>query len=133
MTGSSTIGCRASRRPITTRSVIPPDGTEATGVRHAVHHPFLKIPAALAPYPSHAHIDLLSEARGQGVGRHLMQTMMERLTELGSPGLHLQVSPKNKGAQDFYRGLGFEMLCAPDLPDDTLFMARRLGELDGED
>jgi GNAT superfamily N-acetyltransferase len=102
-------------------------------VRHAVHHPFLKIPAALAPYPSHAHIDLLSEARGQGVGRHLMQTMMERLTELGSPGLHLQVSPKNKGAQDFYRGLGFEMLCAPDLPDDTLFMARRLGELDGED
>jgi ribosomal protein S18 acetylase RimI-like enzyme len=102
-------------------------------VRHAVHHPFLKVPAALKPYPSHAHIDLLCEARGQGVGRHLMQTMMERLTELGSPGLHLQVSPKNRGAQDFYRGLGFEALSSPDLPDDTLFMARRLGEPDGED
>lgn len=101
-------------------------------VRHAVHHPFLKVPAVLQPYPSHAHIDLLGEARGQGVGRHLMQTMMERLTELGSPGLHLQVSPKNKGAQDFYLGLGFEVISSPDLPDDTLFMARRLGELDGE-
>lgn len=97
-------------------------------VRHIVHHPFLAVPAALAPYPSHAHIDLLIEARGQGIGRHLMQTMMERLTELGSPGLHLQVSPKNEAAQEFYRGLGFETLSSPDLPDDTKFMARRLGE-----
>lgn len=102
-------------------------------VRHSVHHPFLTVPSVLAPYPSHAHIDLLAEARGQGVGRHLMQTMMEHLTELGSPGLHLQVSPKNAGAQEFYRSLGFEVLASPDLPDDTLFMARQLGEADGAD
>lgn len=102
-------------------------------VRHTVHHPFLDVPRILEPYPSHAHIDLLSEARGQGVGRHLMQTMMERLTELGSPGVHLQVSPGNAGAQEFYRSLGFKVLASPDLPNDTLFMARRLGEADGAD
>lgn len=102
-------------------------------VRHSLHHPFLDVPSVLEPYPSHAHIDLLAEARGQGVGRHMMQTMMERLTELGSPGLHLQVNPKNEGAQEFYRGLGFEVLTAPELPADTLFMARRLGECDGAD
>lgn len=100
-------------------------------VRHVVHHPFLKVPPVLAPYPSHAHIDLLVEARGQGIGRHLMQTMMERLTELGSPGLHLQVSPKNEAAQDFYQGLGFAALSSPDLPEDTLFMACSLEDIHG--
>ncbi|QIG46499.1 GNAT family N-acetyltransferase [Nordella sp. HKS 07] len=100
-------------------------------VRHVLHHPFLEVPAVLAPYPSHAHIDLLIEARGHGIGRHLMQTMMERLTELGSSGLHLQVSPKNEGAREFYHALGFEVLSSPDLPGDTLFMARHLGELHG--
>lgn len=97
-------------------------------VRHALHHPFLDVPSVLARYPSHAHIDLLPEARGQGVGRHMMQTMMERLAGSGSPGLHLQVNPKNTAAQDFYRSLGFVTLASPDLPDDTLFMAHRLGD-----
>jgi GNAT superfamily N-acetyltransferase len=99
-------------------------------VRHVLHHPFLDVPPVLAPYPSHAHIDLLSEARGKGIGRHLMRTIMERLARRGSPGLHLQVNPKNTAAQAFYRKLGFEPLASPDLPDDTLFMAARLRAAD---
>lgn len=95
-------------------------------VRYALHHPFLDVPPALAAYPSHAHIDLLTEARGQGVGRHLMQTMMDQLAGLGSPGLHLQVNPQNFAAQAFYRTLGFVPLALPGLPDDTLFMAKPL-------
>ena len=95
-------------------------------VRHTLHHPFLDVPAMLTAYPSHAHIDLLAEARGHGVARHLMQTMMERLTGLGSPGLHLQVNPKNYEAQAFYHSLGFAPLVSPDLPVDTLFMAMAL-------
>lgn len=97
-------------------------------VRHALHHPFLAMPPVLSPFPSHAHIDLLAEARGQGIGRHLMLTMMERLAALDAPGIHLQVSPGNHEAQAFYRSLGFAALASPDLPDDTLFMARALGE-----
>jgi ribosomal protein S18 acetylase RimI-like enzyme len=95
-------------------------------VRYALHHPFLNVPSVLAPYRSHAHIDLLAEARGRGIGRHMMQTMMERMAGLGSPGLHLQVHPKNAGAQKFYRGLGFAPLLSADLPGGTLFMARAL-------
>lgn len=102
-------------------------------VRHALHHPFLEIPPVLEPYPSHAHIDLLAEARGYGIGRHLMQTMMEQLTGLGSPGVHLQVNPKNSAARAFYQNLGFRPLSSPDLPEDTLFMACRLGDHDGAD
>jgi ribosomal protein S18 acetylase RimI-like enzyme len=100
-------------------------------VRHALHHPFLDLPPVLEPYPSHAHIDLLAEARGHGIGRHLMQTMMEHLAALGSPGLHLQVNPKNAAAQAFYRNLGFAPLSSSDLPADTLFMAYRFGDDDG--
>ena len=94
-------------------------------VRHVVHHPFLNVPPILEPYPSHVHIDLLAEARGQGIGRHLMQTIMEELARHGSAGVHLQVNPKNLAAQAFYRNLGFASLSSPDLPHDTLFMAYR--------
>lgn len=100
-------------------------------VRRAVHHPFLEFPPVLKPYPSHVHIDLLAEARGQGIGRHLMQTIMEELARLGSPGVHLQVNPKNFAAQAFYRNLGFAPLSSPDLPDDTLFMAYQFEDNDG--
>jgi ribosomal protein S18 acetylase RimI-like enzyme len=95
-------------------------------VRHALHHPFLDVPPVLKSYPSHAHIDLLAEARGQGIGRHMMQTIMEQLAILGSPGLHLQVNPKNSAAQAFYKTLGFRPLSSSALPEDTLFMACRL-------
>ncbi|WP_119269790.1 GNAT family N-acetyltransferase [Taklimakanibacter deserti] len=100
-------------------------------VRHALHHPFLEFPPVLHPYPSHVHIDLLTEARGQGIGRHLMQTILEELARLGSPGVHLQVNPKNAAAQSFYRNLGFIPLSSADLPNDTLFMAYRFEDDDG--
>jgi ribosomal protein S18 acetylase RimI-like enzyme len=99
-------------------------------VRRVVHHPFLDVPHVLEPYPSHAHIDLLAEARGQGIGRHLMQTLMEELARLGSRGVHLQVHPKNLAAQAFYSNLGFVPLSSPDLPDDTLFMGYRFADDD---
>jgi ribosomal protein S18 acetylase RimI-like enzyme len=97
-------------------------------VRHLLHHPFLDVPPALRPYPSHVHIDLLAEARGQGVGRHLMQTILEELARRGSPGVHLQVHPQNTAAQAFYNNLGFVSLSSPDLPADTLYMTYQFGD-----
>jgi ribosomal protein S18 acetylase RimI-like enzyme len=97
-------------------------------VRHEVHHPFLDVPAVLKPYPSHAHIDLLAEARGHGIGRHLMQTIMEELARLGSRGVHLQVHPRNTAAQAFYSNLGFVALSSSELPGDTLFMGYQFGD-----
>jgi RimJ/RimL family protein N-acetyltransferase len=59
-----------------------------------------------------------------------MQTIMEELARHGSPGIHLQVNPRNSAAQAFYRNLGFAPLSSPDLPDDTLFMAYRFDDQD---
>ena len=99
-------------------------------VRRLIHVPDLVFPPALHPYPSHAHIDLLPEARGHGFGRRLMRFMMARMAARGSKGLHLAVSPNNAGGQAFYQKLGFRHLAIPELPRHTAFMARGLGDIE---
>ena len=91
--------------------------------RRLIHHPELEVPATLAPYPSHGHIDLLPQAQGRGIGRKAMEALMERLRAAGSPGLFLQVSPVNRRARRFYARLGFQTLRAADLPSHSTFMA----------
>ena len=98
-------------------------------VRRLVHAPALAFPAGLHPFPSHAHIDLMPEARGRGFGRRMMRFLMARLAARGSKGLHLSVSPDNADGQAFYRKLGFEHITAPGLPRDTYFMARSLADI----
>ncbi len=56
------------------------------------------------------HIDLLERVRGQGVGRRMMEQLMNRLHERGSPGAHLCVSVLNTPALGFYERLGFHEL-----------------------
>lgn len=87
---------------------LPGDGTDLD--RHLIaqiHHPS-PTPAALTQrYPSHLHIDLLPHLQGRGVGRAMMQMLLERLRELGSGGVHLGVDPRNERALGFYEHLGF--------------------------
>jgi ribosomal protein S18 acetylase RimI-like enzyme len=72
-----------------------------------VHAP-ARAPADLvAAYPSHLHIDLLPRLQGQGWGRRLINTLLERLRAVGSHGLHLGVAAANTDAQAFYRAVGF--------------------------
>ena len=99
-------------------------------VRRLIHAPDLAFPPALEPYPSHAHIDLLPEARGRGFGRRLMQFLMARLAARGSKGLHLSVSPSNTGGQAFYHKLGFTHVASPELPRHTYFMGRGLDDIE---
>ena len=94
--------------------------------RRLIHHPALSLPASLSAYPSHGHIDLLEPARGRGIGSTAMKYLQHRLIEGGSPGLHLQVDPRNRSAQEFYRRLGFVRIEATDLPSDIAFMAKPL-------
>ena len=61
-------------------------------------------------YPAHLHIDLLPRAQGQGWGRALMNTFLDRLRELEVPGVHLGVGKSNPGAIQFYERLGFARL-----------------------
>jgi ribosomal protein S18 acetylase RimI-like enzyme len=61
-------------------------------------------------YPSHLHIDVLPRLQGQGWGRRLIDTLVERLRATGSHGLHLGVANANTRAQAFYRAVGFTEL-----------------------
>ncbi len=95
-------------------------------VRHAIHHTDLGIPEALAPYPSHGHIDLLPKARGRGIGRRCMSFLEERLAAAGSPGLFLDVHPRNVEAQRFYAALGYALVPMPTVSPTSMFMAKSL-------
>lgn len=69
-------------------------------------------------FPAHLHIDLLPEAQGRGIGRTLVRRLLAQLRAAGVPGVQLGVGERNRGAQAFYRRLGFAPL--PSTPDDPL-------------
>lgn len=64
----------------------------------------------ITEYPAHLHIDLLPELQGKGIGRTLIDTFMEQLSQAGCTGTHLGVSAKNSGAISFYKKVGFTIL-----------------------
>lgn len=93
----------------------PPGGEPASWSRvqlvHSWYHqPDYFMPEPYATYPSHLHIDLLDRAQGQGWGRRMLEQVMDRLRERGSPGAHLGVSMANEPAFGFYQHLGFREL-----------------------
>lgn len=69
---------------------------------------------ALKDYPAHLHIDLLPVAQGQGWGRRLIETLLNRLRETGAPGVHLGVGKRNTGAIVFYERVGFHRVIDAD-------------------
>ncbi len=95
-----------------------------------LHHPETAFPLALrselTPYPSHLHIDLLPRTQGRGLGRTLLETLLDRLRRDGSAGVHLGVDERNRRAAAFYRHLGFASLRG--MPGDhALWFGKRLG------
>jgi len=58
-------------------------------------------------FPAHLHIDLLEDARGQGFGRQLMQTLFCALRQYGVEGVQLTVGSANIAAIGFYQRLKF--------------------------
>jgi len=71
------------------------------------HEPDYFCPEPYVDYPSHLHIDLLPRAQARGFGRRMLEEVMRRLRERGSPGAHLGVSAVNAAAFEFYKHLGF--------------------------
>lgn len=76
-------------------------------VIRAIHHKRPASEAVVAEHPAHLHIDFLPPARGIGLGRAMMDTVMTALAEAGAPGVHLDVDGRNTNAIEFYRHLGF--------------------------
>jgi ribosomal protein S18 acetylase RimI-like enzyme len=91
------------------------------------HHPDYFMPEPYATYPSHLHIDLLPRAQGQGIGRRMMEQVMDKLRQLGSPGAHLGVSMMNEPAYGFYLKLGFKDLARVGAgKDGCIYMGKTL-------
>ncbi|MFI9380158.1 GNAT family N-acetyltransferase [Kutzneria sp. NPDC052558] len=88
----------------------------------ALHNPDRFLPAAVAEYPSHLHINLDARARRQGWGTKLLAELFDRQRAAGSPGVHLTTSTSNTRAIAFYHTLGFEVL---DQPDEGTVMGLR--------
>ena len=66
-------------------------------------------------WPAHLHIDLLSSARGRGVGRRLVQRWLETLCDRGVPGCHLQTFAENTDALAFFESMGFRRFGTPSI------------------
>jgi len=88
--------------------------------------PTLTLPADLAAYPAHLHIDMLPRAQGRGHGRRMVQTLLTALVERGCVGVHLGVSRRNDRAIGFYRALGFDEVSSGSHDADTLLVAKTL-------
>jgi ribosomal protein S18 acetylase RimI-like enzyme len=77
---------------------------------HDIHHPLIATDEVASRFPSHLHIDLIPRMQGRGIGRQLIETVMDGLRGQGSRGLHLLVGRSNERAVGFYRHLGFTEL-----------------------
>ncbi len=105
---------------------VPSTWTRAETVHSWYHRPEYFCPEPHGQYPSHMHIDLLERARGQGIGRRMMEQQMARLREFGSPGAHLAVSVQNERAIQFYEKLGFHELARTEDPEQgSLYLGKQ--------
>jgi ribosomal protein S18 acetylase RimI-like enzyme len=77
---------------------------------HDIHHPLIATDEVASRFPSHLHIDLIPRMQGRGIGRQLIEMVMDGLRGQGSRGLHLLVGRSNERAVGFYRHLGFTEL-----------------------
>jgi ribosomal protein S18 acetylase RimI-like enzyme len=94
------------------RDRYPPldDGTHAARIIRLIHEPLVRDAALLGAYPAHFHIDLLERARGEGLGRRLMERLLTELRGRGVAGVHMGVDRANANAIGFYEYLGFRAL-----------------------
>jgi ribosomal protein S18 acetylase RimI-like enzyme len=75
-----------------------------------IHHPYVTPARVVERHPSHLHINLLPRLQGRGLGRRLMDRWLARMSEFGSPGVHLGVGALNARGRVFYEAYGFTLL-----------------------
>ena len=86
------------------------DGSRDARVIRRIHQPDRADPAIAAAYPAHLHIDLLPRTQGHGLGRRLIERLLDELRQRQVPGLHFGVDRRNTNAIGFYQHLGFERI-----------------------
>jgi ribosomal protein S18 acetylase RimI-like enzyme len=66
----------------------------------------------LARFPGHVHINVAEPARGQGIGRSLLEACLAQFWATGTSGVHLLTTDHNQAACHLYEKLGFRLLDA---------------------
>jgi ribosomal protein S18 acetylase RimI-like enzyme len=99
------------------------DASPDAEVIRLLHAPPRAPDQVVADYPAHLHIDLLDRARGQGLGRVLVERQIASLRAQGARGVHLDVATDNANAISFYRHLGFTDV---DRGETSILMGMRL-------
>lgn len=61
-------------------------------------------------YPAHLHIDILDGYQRMGLGKKLMDLLVENLKNKNIKGVHLGVSKDNVKGNSFYKKYGFKKL-----------------------
>ena len=61
-------------------------------------------------YPAHLHINVIKNMQGKKIGKKLINTLLQKLTDDNIKGVHLGVDINNSKAIGFYNHLGFEII-----------------------
>jgi ribosomal protein S18 acetylase RimI-like enzyme len=67
---------------------------------------------SLDRFPGHLHINVLARARGNGIGRALLERSLAQFWATGVPGVHLSTTDCNAAACHLYEAVGFRLLRA---------------------
>ena len=65
-----------------------------------------------AQYPANLHINVLSQTRGQGAGKALLDAYRRQMESRGIQGIHLHTTSYNIAACHLYERMGYRLLCA---------------------
>jgi ribosomal protein S18 acetylase RimI-like enzyme len=98
---------RAWWPPLRARYPVRDDGSRDADLVRLIHTPERTPPELAHEYPAHLHIDLQQRARGTGLGRALVEQLLEDLRGRRVAGVQLGVDKDNSNAIGFYRHLGF--------------------------
>ena len=104
-------------------------GWDADQRRHAMmHHPVPAPDAVVVDYPAHMHVNLLSRARGCGLGRLLVQRWLDHARGSRVTGVHIAANRSNAGALAFWPRLGFKPLhdLADAQPSRHIWLGRKI-------
>ena len=110
--------------PLRARYPIRNDGSADDKLIRLIHAPEQTPVELAAAHPAHLHIDLRERARGTGLGRALIERLLQELEERQIAGVHLGVDADNSNAIGFYEHLGFREV---DTEPGGILMGLRLG------
>ncbi len=97
--------------PLRARFPLPPatDITRDAQMIRAIHrgHELIN---HFPDYPAHLHIDILPPGQGQGWGRQMIETLLNKMRTFDIPGVFLGVGGRNTRAIGFYEHMGFHRI-----------------------